>query len=75
MTACAAEEAATEDSPAEAATVQVSDTEAGAAQEDSPADAATAQVSEMEAGTVLAAALAEAEKTGRQVFVHTGADW
>ena len=43
--------------------------------ENLPGDAAFGNLQETEAGAALAAALAEAEETDRQVFVHTGADW
>ena len=46
-----------------------------AATEDPPASVEINQLPETEAGAVLAAALAEAEETDRQVFLHTGADW
>lgn len=46
-----------------------------AAREDPPVDEMVIQIPDTEAGAVLAAALAEAGQTNRNVFVHTGADW
>ena len=43
--------------------------------EDTPINAALAPQMGTEAGMALAAALTEANRTDRLVFVHTGADW
>jgi len=43
--------------------------------EDPPASPETIQLPETEAGAALAAALAQAGESGRNVFLHTGADW
>lgn len=46
-----------------------------AGSEDPPASSVVLQLPDTEAGAVLAAALVEARRTDRRVFVHTGADW
>lgn len=60
---CAGEEATTREQSAEAATQEQS------------GEATAAPQQETEAELALAAALAEAEKDDRLVFLHTGADW
>ena len=46
-----------------------------AATQEVPEAEAAAEEEAIKAEAVLAAALAEAEKTDRLVFLHTGADW
>jgi hypothetical protein len=47
----------------------------GAAAQEDPSKAVADEEQLPHAEEVLAAALAEAEKDGRLVFLHTGADW
>lgn len=70
---CAGEEATTQEQFPEAVTTRGQSSEAATREQSDEATAVRQQ--ETEAELALAAALAEAEKDDRLVFLHTGADW